>query len=163
MGSLADGITFSDLSTLALSSFVAFEVRAEHEGLEGTIRFVLNVPVQGMPDQRDGRIIRAVLSDPVQFLRYLRLILAEGVSWISPAWLEIESREGKAGAWRRIADMEVPLLEDLVRAFSRAPKKIERIDEIIARMEEGGDSMEILSDEFRELWSTVQQARKVTE
>lgn len=160
LGSLRDGITFSDLSMLALSSFIAFEVHADHASLSGEIRFVLNVPVTGMPEQRDGWIIRAVLSDPVQFLRYLRLILAEGVSWISPAWLTVDAKEGAGDIWRRIGDMEVPLLEDLVRAFSRSPEKIERIDEIIRRMEASGGTEEILSEEFRLLWEAIQTARK---
>jgi hypothetical protein len=157
---LSQGASFLNLSALALTSFVAFKLHAAVEDKKGELGFVLNLPVQGMPEQRDARIIAEVLSDPVQFIRYLRLILAEGVSWISPAWLELGQTETKGRPWRKMSEMGVPLLEDLVRAFSRAPEKIERIDEIIRKLEESDAGVKILSEEFKALWMAVQKARK---
>jgi hypothetical protein len=51
--------------------FLAFELEAETA--ERSVSFALNVPVHGLPADRDRAILRSVIQNADGFLRYLRL------------------------------------------------------------------------------------------
>ncbi len=151
---LANGkeLNFQDLSMLALTSFVAFELTAEQDGRKTTIAFVLNVHVSGMPQERDRRILHAVISDPSRFIRYLLFILAGSDDPMGLREL-ITAEDGK-GAEQRPNALGLPLLEELVRAFSRSPDKIERIGRLVEDLLQTPEGKDLLPEGFEQLWET---------
>jgi hypothetical protein len=151
---------FADLSLLALTPFLAFEVVARKGHLKHTLRFVLNLPISGMPEARDDHVLSAIISDRAGFLRYLRLILAgeEDLLGAVGTWLPmgIEENLSKKGG----GDVTMPLLEELVRALSRAPRKIERIERLVERLRRTEAGRALMPEGFEALWQLITETRR---
>ena len=160
LADLAEGLTFEGVSLLALTSFFAFHVQVRVGRLRRAIRFVLNLPISGMPKNRDDHIIRAILTDRGQFLRYLRFLLAEELGWL-PGLEAGAAKEGSFG-WkgRALEDMDIPLFEDLARALSRSPGKIDQISELVERLRGTQEGREILPEGFDALWEAIREAKE---
>ena len=63
-------ITFAPMTCVALTSFIAFELRSQ-DGKRRLGSFVINVPVEGMPENRRQQILRSLLNNKTQVLRLL--------------------------------------------------------------------------------------------
>jgi hypothetical protein len=149
---------FANLSLLAVTPFIAFEIAAQVKDCKHDLRFVLNLPISGIPEGREDRLLASIISDRAQFLRYLWLILAGGEGG-RPAWLSWLG--GEAGRARRgfFGDGEMPLLETLVRALSRSPEKIEHITDLVERLKRTPEGQRVLPDGFETLWDAVMNTR----
>lgn len=152
-------VIFGDLSVLALTPFIAFEVTAHITDKEHHIRFALQLPITGLPENRDDHIIRAVIADKAQFLRFLRLILAQDPDqlWQDRAWENILSKTSEINP-SGFDDM--PLLEELIRAFSRTPEKIDQINQIVERLKRTPEGQQVLPDGFEAVWSQILKAQR---
>ena len=151
---------FSQLDMLQLTPFIAFEIQAQVRRARATTQFVLNLPISGLPAQRDDYLLTAILTDQTQFLRYLRFLLAEELGWpmgIGSGWDSAEP-----GAWGRRAldDLDIPLLEDLARALSRSPEKIDLVDEVVERLAATEHGREILPRGFEQVWAAIREAKE---
>lgn len=143
------GVVFPDVSAEALTSFMGFQLEAKGSSPPARIAFVLNVPVQGMPESRDKGILRSILSDRERFMRYLLVILG---SESGLGMGELLTTNGKVGVKSRHRAL-IPLFEELVRAYSRDPEKIRRIGRLISDLQETGSLEEILPPGFEEVWA----------
>ncbi len=151
-------VRFDSLSILALTPFMGFGIKAQVEKTEHNTQFVLQLPMVGLPSNREDHLIRAVISDQAQFMRFLRLILAMDPSelWRDSLWEKMDDPnmgEGASGV------IDMPLLEDLLRAFSRSPEKIDRIDQIVQRLLATKEGRAVLPEGFETLWSQFVQAK----
>ena len=157
--SLSFPLTFSNLSLLALTSFVAFEIVASVGDAKHKLCFVLNLPISGIPrDDRDAHLFRALISDRPGFLRYLWLMLCAEEDSRQP-WTEWVG-EGKEGAGRTPrGDAGMPLLEMLLRALSRSPDKIDRIAKLVEGLQRTPEGREVLPPGFEPLWEAILQTR----
>jgi hypothetical protein len=52
----------------------------------------------------------------------------------------------------------MPLLEELVRAYSRAPERLVEVSLVVRRLTEGDDNQQIVPAEFLETWAVFEQA-----
>lgn len=110
--------------------------------------FALNVPVDGLPPERDAAILRRVIRNRDGFLRYLRLLLG------SFAGEEGGGGDGSGTArwWVSGGGGGDALLEDLVRAFARDRTRLEDVRQLVERVRlEDGD--EIVPADFLALWN----------
>ena len=144
-------LTFDSLPITGITSFIRFDLTAETGGQAASLSFVLNLPICGLPAEREKHILQNIITDRSQFLRYLMLILAgdELDSHSSRLLMKPTSGNEMDSPWRRV---ELPLLEELVRAFSRDPTKIERINELIEDIEEAGRAQDIFPAGFLPMW-----------
>ena len=152
-------ITFMDISAVRITPFIAFQVDTKVETARHQSRFVLHLPIKNLPSNRDDLILSAIIEDQGQFLRYLRLLLAGETSFPSgEEWLRTNLNLQKPStSWE---DLDLPLLEDLIRALSRSPeKKIDRIAEIVEQLRRTPQGQQIIPAEFDHLWQTILQAR----
>ena len=154
-------ITFPEISQLSLTSFIAFQVIAYVGGAKHTLRFALNLPIEGLPEDRKEHIFSTILSDQIQFIRYLRILLADRGD-ASAYWIDALGDESPGG-WRIALGAEMPLLKGLVRALSRSPEKIDRIAEIVTSLQKTSQGCEVLPEDFRALWEAVMKARSEIE
>jgi hypothetical protein len=153
-------ITFSDISAVRITPFIAFQVEASVENSKHVVRFVLNLPITGLPPNRDDLIISAIIEDQGQFLRYLRLLLSgEDSLTTGDEWLRIgPGLKSGSLTWE---DLDMPLLEDLIRALSRSPdQKIDRIAEIVDQLRRTPEGNGIIPKEFDALWNMIHEARE---
>lgn len=151
-------VSYKSLSILALTPFIGFNVSARVGQAKHNTQFVLQLPMVGLPANREDYLIRAVISDQNQFMRFLRLILAMDPSelWRDSLWEntgDINSDDGTPGG------IDMPLLEDLLRAFSRSPEKIDRIDQIVQRLLATEEGRAVLPEGFETLWVQFVQAK----
>lgn len=145
---------FRALSLLSLTPFITFEIVAQVQDCKHHLRFVLNLPITGIPEGREDRLFVAIISDRSQFLRYLWLILAGGDGGL-PAWLSGLGGAPEPGAGSSRREPEMPLLETLVRALSRSPEKIEQISDLVERLKRTPEGREVLPVGFEALWDVV--------
>ena len=155
-------VHFERLSLVSLTAFIGFEVKAQVGKEKHIGRFVFLLPISNLPKERDGAILTSILSDRTQFLRYLRLILMDD-SEIAHTGLWTTANRGIGQSGSGWEDIEVPLLEDLVHALSRSNEtggKIDRIAELIERLNYTQNGRTIIPPEFMALWSIILQARQ---
>lgn len=153
-------VIFEGHDLMAITPFIAFSVCVRVGEATHNLKFVIKVPVKNMPPHRDNFIIRAIINNKDQFLRYLRLLLSsEEPSIITEEWfINKGNSTGKNQGWEAL---DLPLLEDLVRAFSRSPKeKLDRIDEIMREIKATQEADEIIPPEFDYLWDIILDARE---
>ena len=157
---LANGgaLAFRGLSLVGLTSFVAFTLSAAREGKKACLSFVLCVPVTGMPSERDKRILHDIIGNRQQFLRYLLFILAGDDLPIPRQDISVSGDGSGPVSDGRLRG--IPLLEELLRAFSRRPDKIDRIDHFVKGLLEAGQEEELLPEGFLDVWRVILAARE---
>lgn len=151
-------IIFNRVSIVGLTGFFAFELEAHYENQTETIAFVLNLPVIGMPSDRDKQILKTIISDRNGFIRYLLFLLAEGSeTYLLRELVEKHTASGKDNDMPSF--LGVPLFEEMVRAYSRHPEKITRISKLIDDLKESKEGNSLLPDGFERTWGAILAAR----
>lgn len=151
--------TFGPLSFEALTSFFAFALDASVGPTEASARFVLNLPLEGAPEDRGQRILRSVLKNREQVLRYLLLLLAEG--GLDPRETLLAPRLiAGDGAGHATSTAGLPLLEALIRALHRNPGQLDQIARLVDDLERTPEGRELLPDGFDTVWQPIWAARR---
>lgn len=152
MNGEARDIVLGNFSPQALTGLVAFELTSKLPDVQ--LRFVLNLTVEGLPAERDAAILRTVVQNRDGFLRYLLLLLSgfeDPMSSFSWAFRRSDRRD-------RFSFDDLPLLEELTRAFSREPKRLLEVREVVKRLSDQSGKDPIVPKEFLELWQIFEKA-----
>lgn len=147
---------FSSLSFEALTTFFAFEGQVSVEGKSATCRFVLNLPAHGFPENRRQQLLRYMLKDQQQLMRYLFLLLGEEGA-LSLSDITGSSRHAGSGGGGFHAD--VPMLEALVKALERTPEKIDQVAHLVTDLQSTSEGQTLLPKEFDRIWAPLWEAR----
>ncbi len=151
-----DGMLLSTKGAIDLGSFnladmcgfIAFELVAAAADLP-PVTFTLNVPVVGLPRNRDQAILRSVIENADGFLRYLRLLLGDLGSNLFP----VGQSDGAGTAPWRIGGADGALFEDLVRALARDPERALAVERLLERLSDPDANATIVPAEFLTLWA----------
>jgi hypothetical protein len=147
-------IPLGPCSLVSITGLIAFEATAA--AAKQRLRFVLNLPLEGLPDGRDAAVMRSIISNQDGFLRYLALLLA-GLGEDPFA----TGMEGGKGAWAHFNSSnglgEMALLENLVRALAHEPDRLRNIQRVIERLRGSEDSTDVIPPEFLSLWSSFER------
>ncbi|WP_405230350.1 phospholipase D family protein [Lentisalinibacter sediminis] len=145
-------VTLPGQSLSSLTALVAFQLKA------GGLRqaFVLRLPVTGMPEGRDRAILRYVVRDRKSFIRYLLLLLA-GLGDSADVG-DVARNFDRWDHWHSGDFEDMPLLEELVRAFARDPKRLKRIREIVEDLTSDQGGEDVLPAGFLSLWQVFEEA-----
>lgn len=149
-------VRFENVSLENVTGLFAFALSGRLQSHKQEIRFVLNLPVKGVPQNRDEKILQTLISNQENFIRYLLLLLYEGEYSALALDLEKQLTEGKGNRWILRDDM--PLFEELLRAYSRDPDKIKRIANLIEDIRKTEEGQKLLPAAFIPLWQTFQEA-----
>ena len=156
--------TFAEIgryATESVTGLIAFEFVSKIRKL--SLRMVLNVRVEGLPENRNDAIFKLVLKNREGFLRYILLLLEEYTDEFLNKRGLFNTGDG-TGSWAEGFANEVPILEELVRAFSRSPDKLKDVEAIVNRLMRDEDGKTIVPKEFIELWNvfeiTMEEADK---
>jgi len=149
-------IIYKDVSLSALTSFIAFELKVdsnEVQDLEETgISFVFNLPVAGMPTERDKKILREIISSPEKFIQYISILLSDENDFLG----EISDRKSSQKEnYKTQETVDFPLLEKLVKAYSRNPDKIENVRKLIDDLTDTEEGQDILPEGFEKIWPAL--------
>lgn len=152
-------LDLGDLALVDLTRFLAVEITEAGTGRAET--FSTGLPVDGLPAERDGAILRWVIASRETFLRYLRLLLAE---LDDPFGAALAAQDGAGGGgWRAGAD-DQPLLEELVRAHCAGDERINAVERLVRRLEaSGATGKDGLPEDFLALWRVFRTALETTD
>lgn len=153
---LTESVMFSRISFEGLTPFFAFSIQAAVGGREGESLFVMNLPVEGMPEDRADRVLASLVSG--KELRFLLFLLASGDDEsFSPGDLaKILGDESKAVGLGSAATLG--LLEIMVRALHRNPAQIERVAslvECLKKAESRKNESILLGAKFQRIWEPI--------
>lgn len=150
-------VTFGDLTVHALTSFMAFEIAAGEGTTLARAQFVLNLPLEGGPDDRFDKILNAVLGDRERFLRYLLFLLMreEDAVAVGAQWL---SQDGSGNGQGRGIPSQLPLFEELLRTLARAPRQLEAVGRLVEDLRRTPEGAGLLPEGFDEVWRPIWSA-----
>lgn len=153
---LANGsaVPLCSCALASITGLIAFELTST--AADQRARFVLNLPLVGLPEGRDAAIMQTVISNQDGFLRYLALLLSDlGEDPFAPGIEVVGSGWGDFGGTGGSDD--IAILEHLVRAFSREPERLRAIQEIIERLRETEETG-VMPPGFSALWRSFEIA-----
>jgi hypothetical protein len=149
---------FGNLSPDLITPFAALRLRVERDGLAHEVRFAVRCTLLGDPADRRERLLRTLLDNSDDVLRYLVLLLSGDVGELAAALAEAGQNGGSASGR---AAPEFAIYEDLVRALDRDPTRLDDVARLVGDLERGG-ALDLLPDGFLEVWPAIAQARKDT-
>ena len=134
------------VSTLTdISGFLGIELRS----LAGNCTFCVPVQLNGIPDERDTQLMKALIGNAERFLGYLVALLDESSfdnSEEGPAFGE------GAGTWKMSNSFDMPpVLEKMLKAMRSDQSKLLDIASLVRDLDNDG----ILPPGFIEVWSAV--------
>jgi hypothetical protein len=132
-----------------LSGFLAFEL-AHTEG--ELSRFVVPVPLTGVPERRERLLLRALIGNADRFFRYLMALLDEDPSEFN-LLDTIDIMEGEPATSGRGDPMSLPVLERLLGTMRRDPGKLAGLHPLVSDL--AADNA--LPTGFAELWEMIHE------
>lgn len=151
-------VTFRGSSFESLTTFYGFETHARVGDGEITDRFVLNLPVEGMPTDRRERVLRSLLKSRNRVLQFLLYLLAEDGD-ITALTDRGHVGSGDDGEITRLF-AGGSLLEPLVSALHRDPEKLDRVAKVVDDLRSTAKGLSLLPEGFMDVWEPVWTARR---
>ena len=153
---------FPRVSFEALTSFFAVRIEARIEKESAASAFVINLPLQGAPADRRERLLRTILRNRDDVLRYLRLLLADsGLDATELVGTVADGKYGSDGRMHQTAD--APLFEALMRALYRNPTRLDEIARLVKDLRQDEGDQSLLPDGFDAIWEPIWSIRKGSE
>jgi hypothetical protein len=146
--------TFARLSYLGLTPLIAFSVSAKIGDAEGEAVFVMNLRLDGAPEDRHDRVVRSLIENREQLLRYILFLLACGDETAASSGdlrKLLEPVEGGTGYARQ----NPYVLETMLRALHRSPRQLERVASLLEVLRKQPGSSELLSEDFQKIWEPL--------
>jgi hypothetical protein len=144
------GIQLGEVPLRDVTRWICVRLRDEATGVE--CRFTLGARLIDLPEGRDAAVLRALIDNAQNFLRYLSLLLGslgEGSF--------LESDNAGAGQWlRRLGHGGNSLLEPMIRALSLGGDELLEIDRLLKRLQDPADGPNVVPPEFLELWKSFE-------
>ena len=137
-----------------ITCFMAFRLHAP--GLaDGDLRLTLKLPAEGLPEGRVQRILGSLIDSPERLLAFLRALLGglEGLA----EWPQGDDKTGTHGSWGNEGSQRA-VLEDLVRAASREPARLEPVRRLMEDLRESEEGRRIVPADLLALWDAVAAA-----
>lgn len=146
---LNNTIVFKSLSINMLSEFFVIEV---NDG-KSSIKRVIKIPTEGIPEERDKTIITSVINDKACFYRYIAFLLGDNMV-LSALESDIEDVEGSNGmSYHKQGEMLPALYEKMLKTAATYPEQLRRIESLMIALE-GED---VLPEEFKNLYNTFKK------
>lgn len=157
--------TFGPLSFEALTAFFAFTIVAINDDYKSILRFVLKVPLNNAPADRRDRVLRSLITNRDDFLRFLLFLLAGNRSDIERGiefLMSGEEQETNQSPHKRRYHYHrgLPVFEDMVRALATSPDKLDQVAIVVQDLCKTPEGQQLLPDGFESLWQPIWAARE---
>jgi hypothetical protein len=149
-------VTFARLSFAGLTPLTAFAVSAKVGEKTAKHVFVMNLPLQGAPEDREDRVVRSLIENSDQLMRYILFLLASGDE---AAAFTGDGRRRKRGPNGQEQEVQhVCLLETMLRALHRQPEQLDRVASLLEVLRKEPTSSELLGADFQSIWEPIWDA-----
>ncbi|MGA3314836.1 MAG: phospholipase D family protein [Candidatus Korobacteraceae bacterium] len=156
---LGKSIVFPRLSYGGLTPLIAFSITAKIEEREGNSMFVMNLPLHGAPEDRQDRVVRSLIDNRDQLLRYILFLLACGDEAAASSG-DLRRLLKSPGDGSERGSQNPYLLETMLRALHRSPAQLERVESLLDVLRKQQGSSELLSDDFQKIWGPIWDAAR---
>jgi hypothetical protein len=152
-------VLFEGASFESLTTFYAIGFKAQFGKDAISDRFVVSVPVQGMPSDRRERVLRGLLKNQDNVMRFLLFLLADGAD-LGPHLL-LDPKPGPNGE-NPVARIfgGSSLLEPLLNALNKSPEQLDRVARVVEDLVSTEEGASLLPDGFMDVWEPVWAARR---
>lgn len=144
-------------SLVNVTGLIAFELKSVMNGVP-VVSFTLKARLKGDIKGRLDAILADTLSDRERLMRFLLLLLAAGGDDQTLGYLIPRGRRNGRRPLGSDAQIQVPLLETLLRTFSREPGRLKAFERALKRVQSARDEGHALPDDLLEVWTPVQEA-----
>ena len=160
--SLDGELLWHGIAERSLSPFVVFETTISGEGVSVTRACVVKGTLSGDPETRQRTILRGLLSNERDLLRYLALLLGDPSfdTLISKLQDEVVDERHATRHLSTSRRDDLVVFEPLLRAAARRDGSLKRVDSLFREIGDADGSVPHLSQEFMALWSIVWAATK---
>lgn len=150
---LVKKIVFSRLSFAGLTPLIAFKVSAQAGGKTADTTFVLNLNLEGAPEDREDRVLHSLIQSSDQLLRYILFLLSSGRdgSFGGGSGKDFDPDGGPH-------ERSVPLpnlFETMLRALNDGPAQFERVAALLEVLRKAPNSSQLLSSDFQAVWNPI--------
>lgn len=129
-----------------------YKICAKKDGVE--LQRIIKIRTEGIPDNRDSEVFKSIISDKQTFLKYVAFLLSD--DFLLSAIEEMEQKKNKSSSWE-LTSLELPILyENMLKAASRSPEKLDDIENILDIIKD----KDIIPEEFNSLYKTFVSAVK---
>jgi hypothetical protein len=149
--------SFKSLAFESLTAFFAVNVTATEGSRKLTQEFVLKLPLIGAPEDRDERLLLAMLSNRERLLRYLFMLLNDA-GFHSRG--KVNGAGGSWGDWDSPGPFGIPLLEPLLRALAEDPARLDHIERLVGDLERTEEGKLLIPKELVTVWTAIRSARE---
>jgi hypothetical protein len=154
-------VAFDPITFEAITTFFAFAVRAKFGQHTAVKRFAVNVPVEGLPEDRKERLLQYLLNSRGEIIRFLLFLLADEDTDALSALAGMVGKTNKdspdGAPW---VSPEFSLLEPLLRTLHRHPDKLDRVAKLVADLRKTPNGMDLLPPGFVAAWDPIWKARQ---
>ncbi len=159
IGNNSGEISLGEFCTSSVTGLMAFELRSRHHS-DFSVSFVMNLPVEGMPSERNSAILETVIRNQGGFINFIKNLLPLLADALTDGHVAPSFRAGDdKGISRLSSGEEFPLLEDMVRAYSRYPDKLhDEISDVIRELSSRGTANDVVPEKFLKLWEVFESA-----
>ena len=154
----ADGAVFT-LSAEGLTAFYAVELTLREGRRREQTQFVVRASLEGAPADRLDRLLVQLLRTRGDVLRYMLFLLAgddsalAALRGIPVAHDPVHSQHEWQG------QLDLPLVEWMVRALARAPERIEHLGRLISSLRATDEGELLLPEGLDAVWDAIWDAR----
>jgi len=127
---------------------------------EQAVEFVLRLPLKGMPEGRVAAIMSSMINSSERFLRYLALLLSDDPTAPGGAILRRRTQGGDGTNGAETSWDTTVVLENLIRAYSRNPKRLARIEALLVDLKQGPTAASVIPPEFEDIWQAFREKKK---
>jgi hypothetical protein len=153
---------FARVSLAAITPFFTLEATLEHEGVSAGCRFVINADLLNEPSDRRDAILTGMLQDRQRLVRFLLLLLFDDEQMLSgEAGILVGGREGFAVNGRIGSDIN-SLLEPLLRALHRDPRRLDQVEQLLREFPQGDaeERESLIPPELHSVFAPIWAARQ---
>jgi hypothetical protein len=143
------------VSIVSVTGLIAFEFTTAKKNL--TSRMVLSLPIKNLPHNREDEIYKLVVNNKDGFLRYLLLLLGDYEGGLLSDIKKTSCKNGFKNGGNTALE-SIPILEELVRAYSRNQEKLKDVENVIRRLTRDTTTDTVIPQEFLNLWEVFRQA-----
>lgn len=151
---LGKATVFPRLSFEGLTPLIAFAITAEVDRAKGQSVFVMNLPLDGAPQDRQERVLASLLATQDQLLRYILFLLAAGDE-ASASASDLANLLTGADKNERGTECFPCLLETMLRALHRDPAQLKRVASLLDALRKAPNGSALLSQEFEKIWDPI--------